>query len=471
MPDGVSKLDGITLIADEAHFLGNYKSQRSKKVTALSKLFAKRVLFLTGTPLTRDPSTLWSVLGAAGVQREAFGSWTNFTKVFGGRKNRWGGMEWGSPAPIVPELLRRVMLRRMRSEVLPQLPPKRYTDLIVNGLSATLRSTLDTIWGDQGDLLTVTQDLPGFEEFSKVRAELAAAKIPALLEMVQEHEDQDVPLVVCSDHRAPVEALENRPGWGVIKGGMDLKARDAVVEAFQTGNLKGVAFTITAGGVGITLTRAWKMLMVDLNWTPANVLQAEDRLVRIGQHAGSVEITRLVIDHPLEQHIHGIVAKKIALAQASLDDSINAKKLPAPQAPVNGAVRNETQDEYDIRMEAIRQADALAEQKAQEEAEATLVQRCKNRVSVILEREQAKNPGYVQNKKYLTPTRVASIRTGIAYMSSICDGAISRDNQGFNKSDTGLGKILATTGLMTVEELRCSELILLRYPRQVSLSD
>jgi hypothetical protein len=243
-PVGVERLKGITLVVDEAHFLTNYKSQRSKKIAALGNLVS-RVWFATGTPLTNNPGNLWSVLGAAGLAREAFGSWTNFKRLMGARKkSRWGGIEWGVPDSTVPERLRRVMLRRTRDEVLPDLPKKTYQDITVNGLSTGLRDRLDQAWADQGDYLEVEECLPDFEEFSKIRADLAAAKIPDMIEIIEQHEEQGIPLVVFSDHIAPVDAAGAREGWAVIKGGVKPEDRQAIVRAFQNGELKGVALTI-----------------------------------------------------------------------------------------------------------------------------------------------------------------------------------------------------------------------------------
>lgn len=476
-PAGAAKLQDITLIGDEVHFLTNYKTQRSRKMLAMTG-YAKKVLYLTGTLLTKDPKSLWAILKSAGVAEQAFRSWGNYCKLFNARKkSRWGGIEWGEPSPKVPEMLRRVMLRRTREEVLPDLPKKTYTDIIVNGLLISLRNELDAIWTEQQDYLEVEDCLPPFEEFSETRAKLAAAKIPALEELVEQHEEAGIPLVVACDHIAPVDAIGNRPGWAIIKGGVDHQERHRIVEAFQNGTLKGVAMTIKAGGVGITLTNAWKMIMVDLNWTPANNVQCEDRICRIGQTSKTCEIVRLIVDHPLEKHIHKIVDKKTQMTLKAVENLVKAEKLQAPAPPVNGAIKTETPAEYDARMEAARLAEQArqeairlaaeeAEKNAKERAEQEKVQRAKSRVEGILTRERARNP---RTERPLTPERIDSIRKNIKYMASVCDGAIAKDFQGFNKPDSYMGHVLATAGLTEENELRAAEYILLRYPRQVTL--
>jgi hypothetical protein len=467
LPKGLDRLKGITLIADEAHFLANRKTKRSRKVTNFGNLVS-RVWFLTGTALTTNPGNLWSVLSAAGIAREAFGSWTTFCRLFGAyKKSRWGGIGWSTKVdPSVPERLRRVMLRRTREEVLPDLPKKTYQDIEVNDIPVSLKGQLDAIWDDQGDMLDVEGELPGFEEFSKIKAELASAKIPALLEMVEEHEEQGIPLVVFSDHIAPVDACGARDGWGVIKGGMKPEDRQAVVDAFQAGQLKGIALTIMAGGTGLTLTRAWKSIFVDLNWTPANNIQAEDRLVRIGQTA-NVQITRLITRHPLEQHIHRLIAEKMELIANAVDATVTATTPVA----LNGSkvtVKSETAQEYQDRMNAILKAAQELEEKTKQQAETEKVIRAKAKVDRMLASERARNS---QVEKTITPELADEIRKGIRFMASQCDGAITRDNVGFNRCDAYKGRMLSLAGLQVENELRAAWYILLRYPRQWQFSN
>jgi SWI/SNF-related matrix-associated actin-dependent regulator of chromatin subfamily A-like protein 1 len=277
---------GVHLIVDEAHKVKNYKAGRTRRVKVLAQL-ARTAWGLTGTPLLNRPDDLWGVLDCLGLAREAFDSWPRFLRLFGGRRTDWGGLAWGDPAPEVPELLRRVMLRRTRQEVLPDLPAKQYRTVVV-GLKRQLRPELDGLWQEWGPRMAASDELPPFEHFSAVRERLAQARIPAMLELVEEHEQEGVPLVVFSAHRGPVEALRGREGWAVITGETSPAERHRVVRDFQAGRLKGVALTIQAGGTGLTLTHAWAVLFVDLDWSPANNVQAEDRVGRIGQQSDKV---------------------------------------------------------------------------------------------------------------------------------------------------------------------------------------
>lgn len=293
-------LSQTTVVADEAQKAKNYKAARSQRMTQLCKN-AKRVWLLTGTPLMNNPADLFGVMAAGDMY--PLGGWNKFAQLFNGYKNRWGGWELGMPTSEVPERMKRVMLRRLKSEVLKDLPPKTYQSIYVNDMSKALRDRLNDYViasavmeghiepADVTKVLVKDQDevknlaskldmssLPSFDEFSEIRALLAEARIPAMLEEVESYEDSGTPLVVFSAHKAPIKELAKRDGWEIITGDTSPEKRNGIVKAFQAGKLKGLGLTIQAGGVGITLTHASNALFVDLDWTPAWNLQAEDRM-------------------------------------------------------------------------------------------------------------------------------------------------------------------------------------------------
>jgi len=143
-------------------------------------------------------------------------------------------------------------------------------------------------------------------------------KLTVIEQVVTEHEIQGEPLVVFSAHRLIPDTLGQRPGWAAITGSTGAEQRAAIVRRFQAGELCGVAATIAAAGVGITLTRAAHAVFADLAWSPALNSQAEDRICRIGQTRGCM-ITTLVADHPIEHMVHTCIRQKIALISATTE--------------------------------------------------------------------------------------------------------------------------------------------------------
>jgi SNF2 family DNA or RNA helicase len=158
---------------------------------------------------------------------------------------------------------------------------------------------------------------------SAVRAKLASSRIDAAHLLATECDEQECPLVVFSAHVEPVRSLGSREGWAFIDGSTSATDRLRIEEEFQAGKLRGVAMSIKAAGVAITLTRAWKALFVDMDWTPAGNAQAEDRLCRIGQGSGKVEIVQMASDHPLDLRVLELLREKARV----IDGAIEKKEI------------------------------------------------------------------------------------------------------------------------------------------------
>ena len=433
------------LVVDEAHNVKNYKAARTRKVTSLSSICAK-TWFLTGTPLLNKPLDLWGILSAGNMQREVFGGWNKFTTLFNGHKNTWGGWEFGEVDPAVPERLRRVMLRRLKRDVTPELPHKTYTNIPVK-LPKNMERDMDAMWQWYLDHYD-SSDIPSFEEFSEIRAKLAKARTPAAEEIASQFEEQGTPLQVFSDHRHPVDTIGAREGWASITGDTEPLERRNIMRDFQAGKLKGIAATIKAAGVGLTLTHAAHALFVDLNWVPALNAQAEDRICRIGQTADKCNILRMVGRHALDQHILELLASKIALIDAAIESEVEVVHIER-KGGEKIEIREETEEEYSARMAQIEEAARQVEREA-----------IKAWVSDRLGKAGAAEVD-------VAPELHEDIKGAWSTMLRRCDGAQTEDGIGFNKPDAGLAhKIMPV--LDTEEACKLAWIVLRKYKGQLA---
>lgn len=336
--------DDLIIIIDEIHYCKNYKSSRTIKTKLLCQ-GAEYVWGLSGTPLVNRPPELWQVLDTIGLARKTFFSYGYFAKLFGATKGRFG-TSWGAPSPEVTQRLVNSTLRRDRKTVLPELPDKIYTTIKVD-IKKSLQKKLDELikkWEEwkkeeserlhelekEGDklaekkrkILNSQDTLPPFTMLAEIRKLLASAKIPVMLEIVQQHEDAEMPLIVFSYHREPIDLLKDREGWEVITGSTSIKERNRIVEDFQAGKCKGLGATIKAAGVGLTLTYAHRALFVDLDWTPAGNKQAEDRIMRIGQKNNCEYIT-LIANHSIDMRLQQLLQIKEVYIKAVNDARID----------------------------------------------------------------------------------------------------------------------------------------------------
>jgi len=447
--------EGLRLVGDEIHMVKSTKAARSIRFRCLSALVRRRggkTFGLTGTPLLNRAPELWSTLVATGVAQEAFGNYKTFESMCGGSRGHFG-VEWGPiPDPeLIGKRLERVMVRRLRSEVLPELPTKTYEmipveikskkakqiDLVLgafdgyvaNGISATLLGSASN-----------TGALPEFSEFSKARASLAEEKIPAMMQIVEDYEEQQEPLVVFSAHRAPIDMLSGRDGWAVITGDTSPARRTEIEESFQRGELRGIGATIKAGGVGITLTRSAHVLFVDQDPTPALNAQAEDRICRIGQTRGCV-VKVLVADCALDRRIADLLAVKRALIEATVEQGRRVVPVEVPEM-------SEGEWAALIR-DARREEDEANEQSLQE----------------------------IQGRRPVNPTHFPPMTdlerwafAGLRFLSAADpDGARELNGAGFNKVDGAIGHSLAfqTENGLTPKQWELAIALCRKYRRQI----
>ncbi len=323
---------GLVVVLEECHIVKNQKAKRTKKVRelcALTRLISgNRVWGLSGTPILSSPADLWNVLEAIGLSKRMYKNKKTFVSMHGGELvHRFMGLqsfyvyEWGGKiSPEAKRIFNKYCLRRKKEDVLADLPDKIYDNIILpldydkdkacKNFEELLKSSNITI----GDLECKISESSYFKdidisELAKARSLLATSKIPAMVEYIEDMEEQGTPLVVFSAHRAPIDALKDRPGWCVITGNTCETDRVSIVNRFQNGELKGVGATIRAAGIALTLTKASRCLFVDREWTPALNRQAEDRLHRVGQK-NSVQISTLVYNHPIELRVYDVLLRK-----------------------------------------------------------------------------------------------------------------------------------------------------------------
>ena len=369
--------EGTIVVGDEAQYVKTFAAKRTKHFRAFGEVARSRggrTWLSSGTPVENEAVELWNITKAAGAAETVFGSWDGFVSTFKGKKLRYGGYDWGEPGDEIKEKLQRFMLRRLIRDVLPEIPERTWGQHEVDLNPRRLRE-IDTLLRQEGQGRSIDEiaQLIELEEIplkfmSKVRAALAAAKIPEMLEIVEDYEEKGIPLVVFSAHRAPIEMLEKREGWVVIHGGMTADEKSTAKDAFQNGYVaephephvvdqdgvrrllkegglrgervypKGVGITIRAGGVSMTLTRANHMLFVDREWTPTANAQAESRCIRFGT-TKAVIITTLVANHPLDVRVTEILIAKAKLIGASVDRARDDTQAPMTEAVLDAELR------------------------------------------------------------------------------------------------------------------------------------
>ena len=342
------------MIVDEAHRLKTIGSARSEAVLTVGMSAKHAPIVITGTPIFAAPHELVPLLELSRFLCPVFGGRSQFLEDFC-RQDRLGNWKAKKAAlPRLKSMLRReVWVRRRKVDVLPQLPPKRRRDLVLDvPLTEYRRAHKECISKVQAWLTwfenfhgrpPTAEDREeyakkvGFELISQMRRAAALVKVKPAIELMLEHvrstgfqeeggkREYMRPLIVWAHHldviHALYEALPAELGQAaVIYGNTSDRERDAIVAQFQEGRIPVLIAGITKAGVGITLTRSSDAIFVETDWTPGIVKQAEDRTNRIGAVNPS-QYTTLVARGTLDELIQRILLSKTEVIDAVLDSS------------------------------------------------------------------------------------------------------------------------------------------------------
>lgn len=307
-------------VFDEAHYLKGRESQRTKAVLGRFGIAcrATRKWFMTGTPVLNRPSELYPILKAAAP--DVLGPYTtypSYARRFCG--GYWDGLQFfDKGATNLADLNRRLtkdfMLRRLKRDVLPELPPRAYQILPAAAPDAQTRDNLAIEFTfAQGELKKSDLFFTG-SDLALLRHELALAKLPAAVQLIKDMFVQSRKLVVFAYHRDVISGLAERLADYnpvIIDGRTSTKAKQANVDGFQKDeNTRLLIGQISAAGVGFNLTAASDVLFVESSWVPGEIDQAVDRVHRIGQDM-PVNVRFLVFRNSLEENmLQSVVNKK-----------------------------------------------------------------------------------------------------------------------------------------------------------------
>ncbi|XP_068931285.1 SWI/SNF-related matrix-associated actin-dependent regulator of chromatin subfamily A-like protein 1 isoform X2 [Petaurus breviceps papuanus] len=316
------------IIIDESHFLKNMKTVRCQAAMPLLKA-AKRVILLSGTPAMSRPSELYTQIVA--VKPYFFPQFHNFgLRYCDAKKLPWGWDYSGSSNLGELKLLleESIMLRRLKSDVLSQLPAKQRKMVVVapGQMNAKARAVLAAAAKEMTtEKKNKRQQKEALLLFFNRTAE---AKIqPAteyILDLLQSGREK---FLVFAHHKLVLDAISNELerkhiGYIRIDGATSSADRQTLCQQFQLSEKFSVAIlSITAANMGLTFSAADLVVFAELFWNPGILIQAEDRVHRIGQ-TSSVSIHYLVARGTADDYLWPLIQEKIkVLGQAGLSET------------------------------------------------------------------------------------------------------------------------------------------------------
>ena len=277
------------LVIDESHYCKNPQAKRTQAVRRLAATVHKDGLrlALTGTPVLNHADELIAQLRVIG-RLEDFGSGAGFSRQFRGYQSE-ERLHW--------HLRRHCFVRRLKADVLPQLPAKRQVVVpvaLTNGAEYRLaeRDVIEWLRAQPLDLselnarIAATLRAERLAQLGTLQRLAARGKLAAALAWIEDFLASGEALVVFARHIEVQQAVLARfPDALHLMGSDSLRRREASIAAFQKpGGPQLIVGATRVAGQGITLTRSSNVAFLELEWTPAMHDQAEDRCHRIGQH-------------------------------------------------------------------------------------------------------------------------------------------------------------------------------------------
>lgn len=455
--DALRCSDWDALIVDEAHYLKNPKARRTKMVFGqqaskkekadgmadVPGLGARKRILLTGTPIANKPVELFPLISY--LDPATWGNFWKFAMRYCGAHSNGFGWDFNGSShldELQDRLRSSIMVRRLKKDVLTELPPKRRQVIefpATGDLAKVARAEREAYEGvddlEAAVELAAASDDPSvyekavsdlakgqracFEGLSTLRLETARAKIPLCVEHLKEAVEQSEKVICFAHHKEVVRAIAAEFGTAAVQlvGDTAMEDRQAAVDRFQKDpSCKLFIGSIMAAGVGITLTAAAHVVFCELDWVPGNVSQAEDRAHRIGQRE-SVLVQHLVLEGSLD----ATMARRIIAKQDVIDkalDVVAVKKTETAELP--GVPKK-----LDAR-------DLLA-----------------------------------ADAERMTPDQRDAAIAAIRFLAARCNGAKDWDGIGFSKIDTAIGRQLAAATFLSRKQCALARKVAWKYKGQL----
>ena len=343
------------MVVDEAHFIKNLKSERSKHVLALSRsiraTYPKALLMaLTGTPLINsieDFRAIWQFLG-----------WIDDKKPLAALMNKLEetGLtpaDFGFFAEARRAVIDMGIVRRKKVDVAADIPARRIADIPVeldDDLGRSIRAAEAALTARLVDRFNRVRSLKpdatddelirvvahaeleeskgattGENVFTMVRR-IGQAKATLAADYTSQLARSVGKVVFFAKHIDVMDqAEEHFAKLGLksvsIRGDQSAKARQNAIDSFDSDpEVSVVVASLTAAGVGLNLQAASNVVLAELSWTSAEQTQAIDRVHRIGQEL-PVTAWRIIAAHTIDARIAELIDSKAGLVARALDGS------------------------------------------------------------------------------------------------------------------------------------------------------
>jgi len=313
------------VLVDESQCIKSPNADRTQAVMQVCER-AQRCVLLSGTPALNRPEELFTQLRAVCPGLIPSSGYSDYCSRYCAGVDRHKELH--------AFLTSTVMVRHLKQEVLRQLPQKLRQKIILEPSAADkkllekARLQVNAGLADRGvgddlgpDDLGTLLSLPVVRQSFRATAQ---AKVDCVARYVEHLLGSGVKFLLFAHHHVMLDGLEKRLrmlGVGHIRidGSTPQVHRAALVADFQSSDIVRVALLgITACGQGLTLTAASTVVFAEMYWVPGQMIQAEDRVHRIGQRQ-HVYVHYCIAEGTLDERMFCLLNRKYHETTAILD--------------------------------------------------------------------------------------------------------------------------------------------------------
>lgn len=317
------------VVIDEFHRIKEKKTGWTQIIKEALRDVIPRKLLLSGTAIKSRPSEFFMGLNFLDPK-----SWNNQhefgVRYCAGFEDTFGWKYDG--ASNLEELYERmspVFLRRLKKDVLKDLPPKIYTNIPFE-LTPTEYKEYNKLIDDCIKIVNGKEVKEGYlEKILKLKLFLAKCKLDRITEFIQDIIDSGEKVVIMSDFQEIAEAIYKQfKNVAVLHTGSmsDVNKQESVDKFQNDKKIKVFSGMIIASGVGITLTAASKLIFMGFAWTSADMQQCEDRIHRASTTSDNIQIITPFFLDTVDEDIMQLLDEKEKILNKALDNKTGSDK-------------------------------------------------------------------------------------------------------------------------------------------------
>jgi SNF2 family DNA or RNA helicase len=326
----LKRLQPQVFITDECHFYKNNRARRTKAVKKLAKGIP-HFIALSGTPIENKPVEIynaWQIIDPINCP-----AWPYFTVHFCNARHTPYGIDVSgasNKAELHKKLVGSIMIRRLKKDVLPELPAKVHSFIPIKlSNEREYRTAEDDFISyviqekgvTEAEKLSNTEVKATIEELKQLAVK---GKLKHAIEWIKDFLEIDGKLVLFTHHHFVLDAIMEEFKEIAVKydGRMTPVQKEKAKDEFQTNSeIRLFVGNMQAAGVGINLTAASSVAFLELPWSPTIIDQCSDRCHRIGQK-DTVNIYYLLATNTVEERIIRLLDSKRKVLDAVMDGKV-----------------------------------------------------------------------------------------------------------------------------------------------------